>query len=220
MSSARVFGIPGTQFDGGVAHAGDVAQQVEQKPSLPDRVTGVLMELQPSTPAEKQEWNDLIADRFSLNKRTMEYVERKLAARRVDLEAKHEEAKGAVREQVALLDNLKQRMAADQQEVVRAQNVLRRAQTAAFDAAQALKSLDRFVSQKEREASQRRVIEADKKVQMAESQTGELGQNLNYLATVTIPAALKKRDELIAAEMELAAKLAGHEPQTLGILAR
>jgi Asp-tRNA(Asn)/Glu-tRNA(Gln) amidotransferase A subunit family amidase len=212
-STARVFQVHGNRFDGGVAHVGDVAAApAEQKPSLPDGVIALLMELQPRTPAEKQELNDLISDRFNLNKRTLVYIERALAARRADLEAAHEQAKEAVRAQGAVIENLKRTLVEDSEGTLRAQNLLRMAQSAAHNAEQEAKSLSRFASQKEVDAVKRRIEVANKKMEAAEAKAGELGQALNYLKAVTIPAENKKLEELIAREMELAAQLEGRDP--------
>ena len=214
--SARAFGIHGSQFGAAVSHPGDAAEPVEQKRRLPDGVVAILQELQPS-PAEKQEWNDLIADRISLNERTLDYIERKLSARREDLEAKHEDAKRAVVQQQNVLEQLKASMDRDQQEVVRSQNELSKAQSQAFLAAQGLKELSRFASRKDREAHERRVESADRKLQTAERAAAELVQALNFAKTATWPREKRKLDDLIVSEMELDTVLRGGDPASVGL---
>jgi hypothetical protein len=212
MSSiARIFSVPGGQFGAAVVHPGDTAERPAQKHGLPDDVTAILMEL-PPTPAEKTEWNNLIADRHELNLRTLAYVERKLAARRADLEAKHELAKSAVREQGAVLEKLKTKLAEDTQDTLKAQNALRLAQTAAFNAEQELKSLSRFASAREIDAVKKRIEAANKKMESAEAASAERAANLNYLKIVTFPAEQRKLDDLMTAEMELDCQLHGKDP--------
>jgi hypothetical protein len=212
-SSARVFEIPGRGFGAAVASAdGVTATAPAAKPSLPDNTIAVLMELQGSTPAERKEWNDLVSERHALNQRTATFITRQLAARHADLEEKHETAKAAVVEQGKVLRSLEKTLVEDTADWIRVDNARRLAQSAAHDAEVESKSLSRFASKKQIAEAEKRVIEANTKMQAAESKAAEQGQHLNYLKTVTIPAENKKLTELIERELELSAMLTGQDP--------
>lgn len=219
MSSARlVASVAGRFFGGAVSEAGPVsAATAPAERRLPDNVIALLMELQPNTPEETAERDGLVSDRHELNLRTQAFVDRTLAQARADLETTHERAKEAVREQIAVVDDLKSRAAQDAQEAGRAQNALTRAQTEAFDAAQALKSLSRFSARKDIEAAEKVVDVANKKLQSAEAKAAELVQALNYLKLTTIPPELKKLDELSDEERRLEAVISGKPSEFLGL---
>lgn len=207
------FATRGSQFGAAVTAADAVtAPAPEAKVSVPDSTIAVLTELQGSTPAEKEEWNDLVSERHALNQRTAAFITRQLAARHADLERRHEVAKRAVVKQGNVLEDLKKTLVEDNQEFVRADNVRRLAGNAAHNAEVELKSLSRFSPKAEIAAAEKRVIEANKKLEVTESKAAEWGQRLNYLKTVTVPAEQKKLTELIEAEMELAAQLEGRDP--------
>jgi hypothetical protein len=222
-SIARVFSIHGSQFDAGVAHVGDAVEKPAEKLKLPDRTFYLLMELpHPKNPANQAEFRALLSERATLNERTLRYVEARIAEQRADLEAAHEQEKLAVREQDALLESLNQKFAADQQEVIRARNILIKAQTEAYDAERSVKSLPRFSSRKDEEAARKRIESANVKMETAERNAADLSGALNYLQMVTILAARKKRQELVEKVMEAAAQLEGRDPHMarLGMLQR
>jgi len=173
-------------------------------------------------PADREKLKILMSKTYALEEETLQYAEARFAEQRASLEAAHEAAKAAVVAQGAVLEKFKRTLVEDSQETLRAQNLLRQAQTAAFNAEQEAKSLSRFASQKEVDAVNRRIEIANKKMEAAEANAGELGQALNYLKIVTIPGEMRKLDELVAKEMELAAELAGRDPvlEKFGFLQR
>ena len=215
--------VPGARFASAVEHAGDVTAQPEEKLKLPDGTFAFLTALpRAKDPADQAELKYLLGARFELNERTMQYVTARLAEWRSDAEAAHEEAKRAVREQGAVLEGLKVKLAEDTQDWIRADNARRLAQTAAWNADQDLKGLSRFASRKQIVEAEKRVSEANKKMQAAETKAAELGQFLNSLKIVTIPAEQEKLAALMEKELELAAQLEGRDPRmvTSGILQR
>jgi hypothetical protein len=222
MSTARVFQVHGNRFDGGVVPAGDVAEQPVESRKLPDLILRALCELVPATPEVKRCRDELISNRIEANRLAQELIDSEQVRMRADTEAAHELAKVAVVEQGAVLEKFKRTLAEGSQDTLRAQNLLRQAQTAAFNAEQELKSLSRFASQKEVDAVKRRVELANKKMEVAEAKAGELAQNLNFLKIVTIPGEQKKLAALIDKEMELDAQLKGRDPVmgSLGIFQR
>ncbi len=212
-SISRIFSARGSDFGVPVAAADEVTpRSPKAKPSLPDNTIAVLMELQGSTPADRREWNDLVAERHTLNLKTIDFIMRQLGARRADMEEGHEAAKVAVREQGNVLEGLKKTLAKDTQEFVRADGARRLAGNAAHVAELDLRGLSRFASKAEIAAAEKRVTEANKKFEVTESKTAEWGQHLNFLKTVTVPAEQKKLAALIEAEMELSARLEGRDP--------
>ncbi len=214
-SVSRVFATRGSQFGAAVTAADEVtapAPVPEANVSIPDSTIAVLMELPGSTPAEKEEWNDLVSERHVLNQRTATFITRQLAARHADLERRHEAAKRAVVEQDNVLEDLKKTLVEDNQQFVHADNARRLAANAAHNAEGEYKSLSRFSPKADIAAAEKRVIEANKKFEVTESKAAEWGQHLNYLKTVTIPAEQKKLTALIEAEMELAELRAGRDP--------
>jgi hypothetical protein len=180
------------------------------------------MELQGSTPAERKEWNDLVAERHRLNQRTLAFVIRQLAAKHADLEAKHEAAKAAVRAQQAVLEGLKRTLAEDSQEAIRADNAHRLAGNAAHAAEVAVQNLSRFASRREIVDAEKRVELAAEKLATTERNAAEWNQSLHALQLVTIPAEQKKLSALVEAEAEIAAVLDGRDPNfaKFGILQR
>ncbi len=220
MSSIRFSSVPGSRFGAAVERAGDAVAQPEEKLRLPDGTYGLLISLpRPTDPGGQAELQELLGARLELNERTLKYVERRLAERRVDLEAAHELAKGAVRDQKAALEKLQEKLGSDQQYVIRAQNVLTRAQTEAAEAAQ---PLSRFAAHKDMEAARKRIESANEKVAKAEHNAGELLQMLNYAKTVTWVAEQKKLNDLMEREFMLSEELSGRDPhmKLLGIQPR
>ncbi len=214
-SNVRIFETHGSRF--GVAISGPdevTATAPAEKLSLPDDVMSILSrtELQPRTPAGKQEWNALVSDRYNLNERTKAYVERTYAEWRADLERRHEAAKAGVVEQGAVLEKFKRTLVEDSQEFLRADNARRVAESAAHGAEMDLKNLSRFASKAELADAEKRVELATKKMEAAEGKAAEWGEHLNQMKLVVIPAENKKLEELIAREMELSCALSGRDP--------
>ena len=215
--STRVFPMSGHRFSqlaGTVAPADEVTAAItpEEKFRLPDDVTSILVELRGRTPAEEQELQTLIAERFDLNNRTVVYIARQLAAKHRDLEQKREQARCAVREQQQVLRDLLTQLQQDNQYFVRLDNERRMLSNAAQVAAQERQGLSYFASQREKDVAQKRVIEAEEKMHTAEAKAAEAGQLLNNLKMVTIPQENKKLVELVEVEVELAAQLEGRDP--------
>ncbi len=124
-SLRQVVEVPGSRFRSGVEHAGDAAEQRAEKFKLPDATFAFLGSLpRAKDPADQAELKVLLSERFALNEKTLRYAEARIAEWRADTETAHEVAKRAVREQGAVLDKLKEKLASDQQEVIRAQNLL------------------------------------------------------------------------------------------------
>jgi hypothetical protein len=220
-SRARVFSVPGSQFDAGVVFAGEVtATAPVGKLSLPASRIALLAELPGSTPAEQQEQKNLITEQFDLDTRVMSYVMRALASRRTDLEKKHELAKAAVRQQQKAVEDLKERTAQDSQESLRAENKLRRAQTVAFDAVTALKNMSRFSPAADIAEAKRRVEVAEEKVRLADRESADWNMHLNQTRLVTARNASLKLDELVNEVSRIEEMLAGRDPilRELGIL--
>jgi hypothetical protein len=212
-SIARVFETDGSRFAMPVpAVDATTATAPARKPSLPDNTIVILTELPCSSASELKERDDLISERFHLNKRTLEFVKRQLDQRQTNLAQKHEDAKRAVREQAAVLEGLKRTLAEDSQEAIRADNAHRLAGNAAHTAEVALQNLSRFASRKEIADAEKRVIEANKKLEVTERKAAEWNQHLHVLQLQTIPAEQKKLAELIEAEAEIAAVLEGRDP--------
>jgi hypothetical protein len=214
MSSiSRISEVHGNRFGVPVGAADEVTPTAPaRKPSLPDNTMAVLIELQGSTPAERKEWNDLVAERHTLNQRTLAFVIRQLAAKHADLERRHEEAKQAVRAQQAVLENLKKSLIEGSQEAIRSDNAHRLQGSVAHRAEQDLQGLSRFASKAEVAAAEKSVNVANEKLAKTERKAAEWNQSLHVLQLVTIPGEQKKLGELIEKEMELAAQLEGRDP--------
>ncbi len=212
-SIAGVSATRGSQFGAAVTAADEVTPRAPAaKPSLPDNTIAVLVELQGSTPADRAEWNELVTQRHTLNQATIAYITRQLAARHAAMEAEHEKAKEAVRDQGNVLEGLKKTLVEDTADWIRVDNARRLAQSAAHDAEVEYKSLSRFASKKQIAEAETRVELATKKMEAAETKAAEMGQLLNALKIVTIPAENKKLETLVEKELELAAQLDGRDP--------
>jgi hypothetical protein len=207
-----IFTTDGSHFGGVVPAVDATTATAPAKPKLPDNTIAVLIELQGRTPADRAEWNALVSERHTLNQKTLAYIERQLTARHADLEAKHEAAKAAVREQGTVLENLKKSLAEDSHEAIRADNAHRLAGNAAHTAEVALQNLSRFASRKEIAHAEKRVIEANKNLEGTESNSAQWNEHLHKMQLVTIPGEQKKLAELIEAEAEIAAQLEGRDP--------
>jgi hypothetical protein len=180
-SVSRIFSVPGGQFDAGVVHAGDVAEQPgNKKLKLPggSRV-GMLAELPVAKdPADREKLKILMSKTYALEEETLQYVEARFAEQRADREAEHERAKHAVVEQGNVLEGLKKTLIEDSQEWIRADNARRLAGNAVGVAERELASQSRFASRKEVEAAEKRVELATKKYQTARDQGGRIGPAL------------------------------------------
>lgn len=218
MGSFRtVTQVPGNRFAESVAAADAIAAPSPAAvPRLPDRTLELLVDLQTFSEQDKAACGQLIAQRHALNTKTLEFVERMLAARYEHLQEEHESIKAAIRAQGAVLENLAAKIVSDSQEFLKLDNVRRVAQARAQESADTRKKLSRFASRAEIDEADRAADAANEKARAAENKAAEAGQLLNSLKIITHRNEVLKLDSLVEREVEVSAVLAGKDP----ILAR
>lgn len=212
-SLTRIIPTHGSRFDAGVVLPGDATEQPAKELRLPggSRIA-LLVELPIAASAStRDELKILMGDVFAIEERIKKFAQARFAEWRADREKLHEKAKLAVRAQQAVLENLKKTLAEDSQDAIRAGNAHRVMGNEAHRVEQALQGL-RFASKAEVAAAERAVVEAKRKLEATERKAGEWNQHLHGLQLVTIPGEQKKLRELVEAEMEIAAVLAGRDP--------
>jgi hypothetical protein len=96
--------------------------------------------------------------------------------------------------------------------LVNLQNAKTMAASAAQNAVLERQSLDRFTSAKQIKLADLRVTIATRKFEEAQRKAAEHHERLNYFQRETLRQADQKLVELIEAELEISARLAGRDP--------
>jgi hypothetical protein len=222
-SSAKTYGIAGSQFSGAVDLAASETTQAEKHLSLPDGIFGFLTSLPgPRGAAEEAEFSALLSENHSLLERVKNYANRKLAELRVGLLADHEAAKAAVRAQLEVIETLRQQHADVAREWYACKERTIAAKLKLDTAQQEAQSLSRFSSSAVIAKAQKAWREASEEYEKVAAPEGLALQEMNNLNLVLIPEQLKKRDELVEQVNRLSALLAGQDPDlaTLGFISR
>lgn len=220
-SIARITAVHGSQFGERPAPADAVAPSTTAPAELrlPDSVVPLLLqgELRPKNPAQEKELSYLLGARIELNKRTEAYLKVKLAEAQEDREIAWEDAKLAVRGALDAIESLKSKIAADEQEALKAQNRLRQAQGREWDAQESLRTTGRYASQKDVDAAKRRIETTTEKVRAAEREAADCVTQLNFLVLTTLKRGLDKLEELKAEEERLRGVATGTGYEFLGM---